>query len=280
MAGKKFVFVDEEEPVLLPLWREVFTGVDWMRLRSSRVFYGFGVERGNKQAVITVPGFLGSDLYLLEMNQWLKRIGYKAYPSGIGRNMDCPDILADKLLQTVERANDETGEPVHLIGHSLGGMLSRAVTSFAPERIGSVITLGSPFRGLRSHPRVLKTGHYVRKAIEQRQHERPPHKPMKDSCFSGTCNCDFAEALREGLADSIPQTAVYTKTDGVVEWSVCITGDKEIDIEVKGTHCGLAFNADVYKIISQRLAKATQPVSRPVVEMPKFSTVTSSPSIL
>lgn len=275
MQGKKFVFVDEEEPVLLPLWREVFTGVDWMKLRASRVFYGFGVQRGHGEAVVTVPGFMGSDLYLKEMNYWLRRIGYKDYASGIGRNMDCPDILADRLLETVERAYEETGGPVHLIGHSLGGMLSRAVTSFAPELVGSVITLGSPFRGLRSHPQVLKTGNYVRRRIELKQHERPAHKPMKESCFSGTCSCDFAQALREGLADSIPQTAVYTKTDGVVEWSVCITGDPEVDFQVTGTHCGLAFNPDVYRIITERLAlaitaPATVPLSK-VVGLPDTS---------
>lgn len=279
MSGKKFVFVDEEEPVLLPLWREVFTGVDWMRLRGNRVFYGLGVERGHGEAVITVPGFMGSDLYLREMNRWLRRIGYTSYPSGIGRNMDCPDILADKLLATVERAYEETEKPVHLIGHSLGGMLSRAVTRFAPDLVGSVITLGSPFRGLRSHPQVIKTGNYVRRRIELKKHERPAHKPMKDSCFSGTCSCEFAEALREGLPDSMPQTAVYTKTDGVVEWSVCITGDPDIDIEVSSTHCGLAFNPEVYSIISRRLAAVIS--SSETLKTPQVvGLYTSSPTLL
>lgn len=279
MSGKKFVFVDEEEPVLLPLWREVFTGLDWMRLRADRVFYGFGVPKGNGEAVITVPGFLGSDAYLREMNRWLRRIGYNSYPSGIGRNMDCPDILADRLVGTINRAFEETKKPVHLVGHSLGGMLSRAVTGFAPEKIGSVITLGSPFRGLRSHPRVLRTGDYVRQTIEMRKHERPAHKPLQESCFSGTCKCDFAESLRSGLAESVPQTAVYTKTDGVVEWTVCITGNPEIDVEVTGTHCGLAFNPEVYKIISNRLAEAIEsPVAAKAAPHPQV--VRTNPSIV
>src|SRR5690606_5767602 len=83
---QEFVFVDDEQPVFLPIWKEVITGLDLLRLRSSLVYFGAGVPQGNGAAVITVPGFLGSDVYLTEMNLWLGRIGYKAYRSRIGRN--------------------------------------------------------------------------------------------------------------------------------------------------------------------------------------------------
>ncbi|MGH9802568.1 MAG: hypothetical protein ACRD82_19560, partial [Blastocatellia bacterium] len=72
-----------------PIWNEAMLGLDWLALRTSPVFYGFGVPRGNGSAVIVVPGFLGTDYYLWEMNLWLRRIGYKAYMSGIGWNADC-----------------------------------------------------------------------------------------------------------------------------------------------------------------------------------------------
>jgi hypothetical protein len=35
---------------------------------------------------------------------------------------------------------------------------------------------------------------------------------------------------------------------------MCRTGDPAIDVEVMGSHCGLAFNPFVYQIIAQRLA--------------------------
>lgn len=270
MSGKKFVFVEEEEAVLLPIWREALTGIDWARLRTNPVYYGLGIPKGQGEPVITVPGFLGSDLYLLELNLWLRRIGYTAHRSGIGRNSECPDILVDRLVATIEQASDEAGEPVRLIGHSLGGMLSRSAALLASDRVKAVITLGSPFRGVRSHPTVLRTGQFVRERIKARGEEaRPNHKPLREACFSGSCNCGFVESLRAGLPATIHQTAIYTKTDGIVDWSVCITGDPTIDIEVKGTHCGLAWNPQVYKLIAQRLDEASDHVSHPAADSPE-----------
>ncbi len=253
MSGKKFVFLEEEKPVLLPLWREALTGVDWLRLRTRPVYYGVGVPKGDGAAVITVPGFLGHDVYLREMNFWLKRIGYKAYGSNIGHNAECPDILIDRLLLTLQKACNETGRPAHFIGHSLGGILSRAAAVLAPEQVASVITLGAPFRGIHSHPSVMQTSRIVRKRIEARRHTRPANKPLRQACFTMNCNCAFADAVRMGLPGHVRETAIYTKTDGVVDWQVCISGVPSQDFEVAGTHCGLAWNHDAYAIIARRL---------------------------
>ena len=49
------------------------------------------------------------------------------------------------------------------------------------------------------------------------------------------------------------ETAIYTRSDGIVDWRYCCTGNKERDFEVPGTHIGLAFNPTVYGIIADRL---------------------------
>jgi hypothetical protein len=50
------------------------------------------------------------------------------------------------------------------------------------------------------------------------------------------------------------QTAIYTKSDGIVDWHVCRTGDPYIDFEVSATHIGLAFNPIVFDVVAHRLA--------------------------
>jgi hypothetical protein len=56
----------------LPLWREAFTGIDWLALKASPVFYGLGIPRGDNSPVVLIPGFMGNDWYLLELYFWLK----------------------------------------------------------------------------------------------------------------------------------------------------------------------------------------------------------------
>ena len=153
------------EPASVPLWRETLFGIDWLSLRLSPVYYGVGVPRGDGAAVVLIPGFLGSDNYLVEMYHWLRRIGYRPYYSRIGRNAECPDVLLDRFFTTMDQAYDETGRKLHLIGHSLGGLIARSAAVQRPEQVAQVICLAAPFRDIRAHPMVLAAAGFVRGRI-------------------------------------------------------------------------------------------------------------------
>ena len=241
----------ESKSVNLPIWNEWFAGIDYMALHLSPVYYGLGVPRGDGSGVVLIPGFLGTDSYLWELNLWLKRIGYRPAMSGIGRNADCLDVLVSRLLKTVERVFEETGRPVHLIGHSLGGLLARAAAEELPAQTASVVTMGSPFRGVSSHRIVYQASEAMRKRLQAKG--KGPDRPR---CFSGSCNCVAMAALRRSLVyKTVRQTAIYSKCDGIVDWHNCINEDPATNFEVTGTHIGLVFNPFVYRIIGNRLAK-------------------------
>ena len=240
-------FLKDQQVSQRPLWREAFVGLDWLALRSSPVYYGFGVPRGDGSAVIVIPGFMGTDMYLQELYSWLRRIGYRSYMSRIGWNAECVNTLVDRLSETITKAQAETGGKVHMVGHSLGGVIARSATAQWPDRVASVITLGSPFRGIRSHPLVLAAGERVRARI------RRQNRDLQPDCYTGYCGCDAVVAVQRGLPESVLQSAVYTKSDGVVDWRVCVTDDPATNFEVSGTHVGLVFNASVYGLIARRL---------------------------
>ena len=52
---------------------------------------------------------------------------------------------------------------IHLIGHSLGGIIARSVAAQRPDDVASVITLASPFRGTVAHRTVLQAAEAVRR---------------------------------------------------------------------------------------------------------------------
>lgn len=239
----------------LPIWQELFVGVEMVYLRVSPVYWGFGVPKGDGSAVVVVPGLMCTDFYLSEFRAWLQRIGYRPYSSEIGVNAECPNLLIKhRLTDTVRKAQKATGRKVHLIGHSLGGVLARAVAAQVPESVASVITLGAPFRGIVVHPSILRVAEMVRGQILDR------HGPaVLPTCYTGACTCRFLDSLATGLPKSVQQTAVYTKTDGIVDWQVCLTGNAKHDFEVSATHIGLVFNPIVYSLIAHRLAGQTPP---------------------
>ena len=248
------------QPASVPLWREVLVGVDWLALRLSPVYYGIGIPRGDGAPVVVIPGFLGSDNYLIEMYYWLRRIGYKPYYSRIGRNAECPDVLRDRLFKTMDEAQQETGRKLHLIGHSLGGLLARSAAAERPEQVKQVICLAAPFRDIRVHPMVLAAAGFVRQRIREQPDPASRRKPKRD-CYTGSCTCNFASSLRIEMPEGVERSAVYTKTDGVVDWRSCIEEEDKFNTRVDGTHAGLAFNPQVYRVVANLLS--------PVQEQPK-----------
>jgi pimeloyl-ACP methyl ester carboxylesterase len=237
----------------IPIWQEALFGAELLLLHASPVYYGLGIPHGDGSAVILIPGFLGTDLYVEHLQSWLERIGYRAYLSGIGVNAECPNLLIRyRLAATMEEALATTGRKVHLIGHSLGGIIARSLAAQRPKDIASVTTLAAPLRGTVMHPSVLRAANVVRSQILS-QHG----SGVLPECYTPRCTCAFLSSLRGTTPASIVQTAIYTKDDGIVNWRYCRTGDPDIDFEVPGTHIGLVFNPSVYTIIAERLAEAT-----------------------
>jgi pimeloyl-ACP methyl ester carboxylesterase len=64
--------------------------------------------------------------------------------------------LADNAAELASFIERVPGESVHLVGHSLGGVLACAtLESCLPARIGRIVCLGSPLTGSRTAARLL-----------------------------------------------------------------------------------------------------------------------------
>ncbi len=201
----------------LPLWRETLAGLDWMALRLSGVYAGSGVTRGDGAPVVVVPGLFASDASLIELEGWLRRVGYRPYLSNIGRNVERPGVTLPRLTATIDRAHAETGRRVIVIGHSLGGLLARGAALRRPAKVAHVVTLGSPVNGVRVHPAIMAAAEFL--------------------CGDEPVDC-IAE-LQHALPHDVTETNIYTQDDGVVDPATCRRDDAPSDA-VAAEHARLA----------------------------------------
>ncbi len=94
---------------------------------------------------------------------------------------------------------------------------------------------------------MLRAAQLVRGQILERHGEG-----VLPACYTAACTCDFLESLAVKLPKSVFETAIYAKSDGIVDWRVCRTGNPAVDFEVSATHIGMAFNPIVFDVVAHR----------------------------
>jgi len=198
--------------------------------------------RGDGHGVLVLPGFLTSDVATRPLRAFLRRLGYDARPWLLGRNVGPTDAIVDGLSRRLRDVQTTTGRRVSLVGVSLGGIFARDLARSHPDLVRQVITLGSPFRlPVRySGPELTNTGPLYR-ALRPWHSARAAERPEEDDL----------------PLLSVPSTALYTRTDGVVPWQSCIerAGPTSESVEVWGSHSGLGHNPLALVVIADRLAQ-------------------------
>src|SRR5437899_12524198 len=78
--------------------------------------------KGDGHPVLTLPGFLASDLSMAPMRRYLKELGYDAYAWNNGRNIGGVLRMRAALRDRLAAGHAATGRKVSGIGWSLGGV--------------------------------------------------------------------------------------------------------------------------------------------------------------
>jgi pimeloyl-ACP methyl ester carboxylesterase len=195
-----------------------------------------GGPKGDGRPILVLPGFIGSDGSTLALRRLLRALGYHVHAWRLGRNLGPTDRIVTGLRERVRGLVQEHRQPLTLIGHSLGGIYSREIARSAPEIVRHVITLGSPFR---------RPGRATSPVTPLFQALAPLHSE----------NAKNATADQMARPIPVPLTAIFTKTDGVVPWKICIPDEarRTEAIEVSGSHSGLIHNPAAIAVILDRL---------------------------
>jgi dienelactone hydrolase len=193
--------------------------------------------RGDGHPVLTLPGFLASDLSMAPVRRYLKELGYDTYGWKMGRNVRGVSRMRVALRDRLAEICNATGRKVSIVGWSLGGIYARDLALQAPEMVRYVVTLGSPF------------SNDVRATNATRLYEAMSGETVED-------HSDLRNAIAGDLP--VPTTSIYSRTDGIVNWRTCLLrpSDAAENIEVHlASHVGLGVNPAVLWAVADRLAQ-------------------------
>ena len=231
-----------------PLWREARFGFELAALRRSAVYRGEGVVPGDGRAVLLIPGFLAGDGTLGTMTHWLRAAGYHTRRAGIRANVACSEAACARLEARLEGFAEHTGQKVSIIGQSRGGTFARALAVRRPDLVAGIVTLGSPtVSQLRIHPLVLAQVGLVSALGSARL---PGLFSWR--CLRGDCCEDFRAAVTGPFPEQVPYVALYSRSDGVVDWRSCLDPAAEL-VEVGSSHCGMGVHTGAYAEIARAL---------------------------
>src|SRR3954447_3211639 len=247
-------------------------------LQASGLLEEPRTNAGDGLAVLLIPGLLAPDRSLGLLARYLKRHGFTPRRAGITSNIDCSEREAKRLETRLERAYAQTGRRVAIVGQSRGGVFGRALAVRRPDLVGAVIGMGSPLvdpltnihpllhlqlellarMGDRKVPRIashacldesmvaklqeLAGEGRVSKALASRLAGREP----------GNCCTNFWRDLAAPFPAGVAYLSIWSRIDGVVNPRACHDPAARL-LEVRSSHCGMAWNRHVYAAVLEEL---------------------------
>lgn len=219
-----------------------------------------------KPVVVLFPGYKTDAKVFFPLTKHLQNLGYEVDDWGLGTNLagdnfphkvdDISDAwgyaktqpekdyvgegsvayLCDMAAQQLQQKAKHYKRPAVLLGWSLGGYVAREVARMKPHLVNHVITMASPIVGgvkftvfapiYRSRGADLD---WIERQASQRHEQTMP----------------------------VPVTAIFTKSDGLVNWRATIdkVNKNTSHWEVSCAHCSMPFYEPCWRIIEQSLAR-------------------------
>ena len=193
------------------------------------------VGRGDSHPVLVMPGFTAGDASTVALRSMIRSWGYWAHGWGLGTNLGPTRAIRTGIHERLDALHTRHGSKVTIIGWSLGGLYARELARDMPEKVRQVITLGAPIQMTpedRSNASVISAR--LQKHFDPNWHWQP----------------DYVQPILP-----VPSTSIYTRTDGVVRWQLCldVVDGQHDNVEVKASHIGLGFNPSALLVIADRL---------------------------
>lgn len=187
------------------------------------------------RTAVVIPGLGAGDRSTSPLRSFLTRVGHRATGWGLGRHGPDVEATLERFVPRVVDVAARYGEPVALVGWSLGGVVARetarVLNEDSPGSVDRVVTFGSPVEG----PRHTSASRFYSDADLDR--------------------IDEFVAQRRGRSIGCDVLAIHSRNDGVVGWRTCVDHDTPgvVNLEVSSTHLGMGIDPDVWSAVADAL---------------------------
>jgi pimeloyl-ACP methyl ester carboxylesterase len=212
----------------------LFNELTWVAEPVKRLLDPLDVApAGHPRTVMLLPGFGAHPARMNTIAREIERAGHRAKRWGVGWNLGATAERFARIEQRLVELSEEAGEPIVLLGWSLGGVIAREIAKLHPEAACKVITMGSPFSG---SPRA-NNGWRAYQAIVGHRVDEPEVK---------------AETAVKPPVETI---ALWSPMDGVVHpRSACgKRGERDRAVSVRCTHMGFVESRDAIEMVLKEL---------------------------
>ncbi len=193
------------------------------------------LPRGDGHPVLVFPGMAANDTTTVPLRHFLGELGYSTHAWGQGLNVGPRPGVLERAADDLRALAERHGQPVSLIGWSLGGIYARELAKLHPGLVRCVVTLGTPFTG---HPKATNAWRIY-------------------ELLSGS-KIGNGDALAQIRGEPpVPTTSIYSRSDGIVSWRCSLNEPSPIaeNIEVHASHVGLGMNPLALYAVADRLAQ-------------------------
>jgi pimeloyl-ACP methyl ester carboxylesterase len=189
------------------------------------------LPRGTGRPVLLLPGLAATDVSLVALSRFLRRLGHDPHSLGLGRMTADVRGTVPKVLERLRQLAD--GDTVALVGQSLGGVLAREAARQEPHLVRRIVTIGSP---------VIGGPEYTATRNRYTASERDEIRRRVDD--------------RSRTPIVVPVTAIWSANDGIVSPAASVDRrhSNVENVEVTSSHLGMGFDPDVWRIVARRLA--------------------------
>ncbi len=195
--------------------------------------------------MLIIPGFLAAPRSSRSVLHVMSTAGWGAEVAGVGRNSGPAYVGMAAAEADLNRMYEDHGAPVTIVGHSRGGQFARILAVRHPEKVGQIVTLGTPL--LLKYPNFAA----VKVPVELLD------KGWRAGAFGPVYPELESEVDRDRYAEfpsGVDFVSIYSRTDGIVDWRTCIEPAAHT-IEVQASHRGLINGVPGLSAIAEALRR-------------------------